>query len=632
MSTKRRDAATATVGAGGVVGGSFLRTSAVNDLIRAQGGKEPKVHGLAVMRRGNKAMRRKWGGGAALGTLGAVPLAVGATRFARGDVNKREKPSFLQEGLKGTGEALGMKAENAVDREVPTKARAAGLATTATAAGLGAVAARAAMRGKGPWTKAAVAPVAGVLTGAAATPLSSRVTDRVSPGYEVTSTGVRRKKKALKKPSSASYTHHNIPRSFQADIGKAMSDEEYEMEAESLHIDLKQLYYADKDKDTKRKKYWANQVLLAAKEYEEQGEYDLAEDALEALANVMPASWYRKHAAGASRQLIEDTKPREYKRDALGRFSKSMSSGEYRARITGAGAVPIPVFQHVNAARTAARYGNPDKKGRTAATQFAAGAGGEVGGAALGAYGATAAARRYTGFGNKAAQASDAIDRKKAAVSNQVNRVPGMKRTRDTVRSGIGNLKPAGAGNGRAGKMVRSAMKPLKANPKVAAVGALGGQMVVGNLSTQSAITANNRRRVAKSVATTGMTRTDRQKQAKKKRFQATLNYGGGALGLTGLGLLAASKSPRMAAKLKKTPEQLKSMSTSSTTMGAGIGGLAALNFAGVMRREAAAESKIKKSRGRLVAKGMPDQAALHVPGAAKKPRGKLIPLKVGAR
>lgn len=534
MSNRRRDAATATVGAGGVVGGSLMRTSAVRDLITAQGGKEPPVHGLAVMRRGNKAMRRKWGGGAALGAVSAVPLAVGATRFVRGDVDKREKPSFFQEGLKGTGEALGLKAENAVDREVPTKARAAGLATTATAAGLGAVAARGLMRGKGPWTKAAVAPVAGVLTGAAATPLSSRVTDRVSPGYEVTSTGVRRKKKALKKPSSASYRHQNIPRSFQADIGK------------------------------------------------------------------------------------------------------SMSSGEYRARVTGAGAVPIPIFQHVNAARTASRYGNPNQKGRTAATQFAGGAGGEVGGAAVGAYGATAAARQWKGFGDKAEAASDAIDRKKAAVSGQVNRFPGVQTARETSREKLDDLKsrmrPPGASDGKAGRAFRAAVKPLKANPKVAAVGALVGQGVLGTAGSQTAITANNKRRVAKSVAATGMTRSDREKQARKKRFQAVLNYGGGAAGLAGLGLLGASKSPRMATKLNKTPEQLKSMSTSSTTVGAGIGGLAALNFAGVMRREAAAEDKIKKSRGRLVAKGMPDQASLHVPGAPQKKRkGTLVKMTVGA-
>lgn len=491
MSDRRRDAATATVGAGLTAGGGYLRHQAVQPLIAANkkaGKKDPRFHGLAVARSGNKALRVKYGRGAALGLVGAVPLAIGTTRFVRGDVHKQEpkKKSFLVEGLGGTKDALIERTETATARDVPAKARTAGLATSVAAAGLGGIGARALLRKKPAGAKALISPVAGVLTGAAATPLSSRVVDRVSPGYEVTPAGVKRKKKGLKRPSSSSYSSQMVPRSFTADIAK--------------------------------------------------------------------------------------------------------NDNAYRAKVSAAAAIPVAGY---GLQAIAARQGfkNDKDRNRASLTQGGAAMAGDAVGFTAGSYGAAALAARNKKFAAGAERAAEGLDNAKSRIRSTLGLKPKQPKP----------LKPAGASNTIRGKLVRAATKPLRGKYGVAAgVGGVGGMFVAGNTAQQTAISHNLRRqKVAKSVVP-GMTQRDRQKQARKKRFQAVLNYGGGAAGLTGMALLGAAKTPGAAARLKKTPEQLKSMSNTATTIGAGIGGIGALNYAGVLRREAQAERKISKSIVRL--------------------------------
>lgn len=112
-------------------------------------------------------------------------------------------------------------------------------------------------------------------------------------------------------------------------VTKAMSDEDYELEAQSLSEDIGQLYKAKEDKDPKRIKHWSGQILLAMKDYADEGERDLVEDACEALASTMSPSWYRRNVTPieGSRHLVGDAPNTKYKRDARGRFTKSMPSG-----------------------------------------------------------------------------------------------------------------------------------------------------------------------------------------------------------------------------------------------------------------------------------------------------------------
>lgn len=226
--TRRQDAATTTVGAGLTATGGVLRHAAAAKHINDTG-KKVRFHGPSIVLRGGKLTRRTYLGGAAVGLVGAPALGIGATRFVRGDkdeINKRgDKDSFLREGVKGTVSAA-VERTDTLREKVPARARAAGYATTAGAGTAGVIAARIALR-KRPGLKPLGSPIAGVLAGAAATPLSSKVVHHVAPGYEVTPAGVKRKKKGLKRPSSASFQHYGSPRSFSSDVAKDASSRKY---------------------------------------------------------------------------------------------------------------------------------------------------------------------------------------------------------------------------------------------------------------------------------------------------------------------------------------------------------------------------------------------------------------------
>lgn len=90
---------------------------------------------------------------------------------------------------------------------------------------------------------------------------------------------------------------------------------------------------------------------------------------------------------------------------------------------------------------------------------------------------------------------------------------------------------------------------------------------------------------------------TDKRLRERKKT-QATLSQGAGALGLAGLGALGASKLPKPVARqaLKAVPksqrgkvtrEKVRGLSTGLVTTGAGVGGIGSLNFATIQSAEA---------------------------------------------
>lgn len=546
--SRREDAATATVGGGLTAGSGYVRHKAVQQYMK--GNDEPRFHGPAILRRGSKGTKRTYLAGAALGLVGAPALAIGTTRFVRNDSKdkiikseeKEKKPGFIRTGFKGTGKALFERAETATDREVPNKARAAGLATSLAAGAGGVYGSRALMRGSNARTKALVSPVAGTLTAAAATPLSSRVIDRVSPGYVATPSGVKRKKKALKRPSSSSYSNPAVPRSFTADIAKAMP----------------------------------------------------------------------------------------------------VSDREYRARVAAAGVLPIPIVQHLQTGRAAAKYGDPRYKKQNARTSFTAGVTSEAAGAVGGAYGAAALANRNGGdnrFNRVAGKASDKIDNAKAKVNEQARKVPGVASAQDAVENAKSKLKPAGASNSRTGQMIRRMTKPLKSQPKAVAIGALVGQAVTGAAGTQLGASMNIRRskrgQVSKIEAAPGMTRREAEKQIRRKRRNAAISDMAALTGLAGAGTFAASLHP----KFKASQKTLQTTSLGLGLSGGAVGSLNTLSANRTQRRDLRAQKKALE-----VSKGMPDQAVLHVPRGLRKTKtysssgmrrlnnGTLVRTKAGVR
>ncbi|MEO6205035.1 MAG: hypothetical protein ABIO67_06605, partial [Mycobacteriales bacterium] len=219
-SDKRRDAATASVGAAGLAAGGLMRHGAVSSMT-----KKPKIHMVGVLRNGTKAQRKVFLGGSALGLLSTAPLGVGTTRLLADEpVGKKDnKPGFWREGLSGSAEALHGRGKNALE-PVPVQARGIQLG----AAGAAGLAGSAISRGALPKKLRPVAgPIAGALTATGSIPLTNKAVKAKYPEYKVTALGVQREKKAIKRPSSQSFRHRDTPRSFRADIGKADKPKSY---------------------------------------------------------------------------------------------------------------------------------------------------------------------------------------------------------------------------------------------------------------------------------------------------------------------------------------------------------------------------------------------------------------------
>lgn len=219
---RRRDAATATVGATGVAGGGVLRHRAVERAIPKPAGGEkvyPRLHAKAVFGAGgDRRARALYIGGNALGLLSTAPLAVGLHNSLKDPLHKRDGKSFLREGLEGSATALQERGDN-LRQPIPAKVRGAQLAVAGGAGYAGSGLARLALKNKGR-LKPGLAPLAGALVATGTIPLSNKVVSRVHPDYEVTPTGVKRAKKAPKRPSSMSSRYVAQPRSLQADLAK----------------------------------------------------------------------------------------------------------------------------------------------------------------------------------------------------------------------------------------------------------------------------------------------------------------------------------------------------------------------------------------------------------------------------
>ena len=200
--SKRQDRATAVVGLTGVAGAGALRHHALADAYGERTRKPIKRPRLGAERRLLKvrAGRGKYLVGAGLGLLSAPAAATGINRMvSKADEHQR---SFVGEGVRGARRAVTSRVRNAAERP-PAR-----LTAPNYAAGLGVAAGAGALTHHGlrhlpGGMRSATAGVAAAVAGASTLPLQSKLTQRASHGrYEVTPTGVRRRRTKPVRPSS----------------------------------------------------------------------------------------------------------------------------------------------------------------------------------------------------------------------------------------------------------------------------------------------------------------------------------------------------------------------------------------------------------------------------------------------
>lgn len=252
VSRREERIATGTTGAGLLAGGAVMRHKGTEIAHQIHGGEAPKIgpikaKGAQILRargKGTGKARALYAGGAALGLVGAPALGTALTNTGP-RLHREPKPtgwhrlfkadssnSFIGAGIQGTRAAVTSRGQNLREKK-PAKAYLAAYGPGAVA-GFGAnKLAHAAfdVGRKGSRLRHPVSAVAAAAGVAAALPASSKLVGRVSPGYEATATGVRRKKTAPVRPSTKASinegraNHGGNPHAFRhAIVGKSNPD------------------------------------------------------------------------------------------------------------------------------------------------------------------------------------------------------------------------------------------------------------------------------------------------------------------------------------------------------------------------------------------------------------------------
>lgn len=588
MSTRRRDAATATIGLTGVGAAGALRHEG---LVRSYGERGPsplKRPRLLAERRMLKHPkgRVQWLAGAGLGALSVPPAAVGTSRLVN-KADQRRKP-FLVEGVKGVQDSLHQRSQTLAEKPPPrlmagNYALGGAIGSAAgglTHLGLGRTKVPGAVR-------SGLAATAGVLAGASTLPLQSRAIQRASHGrYEATATGVRRRKTRPVRASARASTvdtRSGSPAANRAAIVGKMSPRTLVntgAAAAGAHWTVNLVRAADK---------------VAPKTVPASRRGKLVATGRTKAANTVRAVAYDASAINDKDQLVREGLA---KADDPG---ASMSRGERRARVSATG-IPVPVVGDVLQARAAGRLSPQHYRRRSAVQNFAASTGGGLAGNVAGAAGALGLAHVSPGFNRKASAANDAVDAAKATVRSKVGLSGAAKPRRAPAQLASAAARWKGSVAGRA----------VARNPKVAAIGALAGGAVGGMAAQQATYghimtrddayrhahnpSARHGTRVAKADQGTALSPRERAKLVRRKHHNAAMSMITGTTGLSALGAtlgahLLKVKNPAVAAKLAGARVPL-------LTSGAGVSGVNAFNNAAIQRKES---QTIKKG---LVATG----------------------------
>lgn len=579
MGERKRNAATATFGLAGVAGAGALRHSALVDSYGEKGPspiKRPKSPHPAELRLlKHPAGRGKWLAGIGLGAVSIPPAATGtAGLLTRKRQERMEKRSFVREGYEGTKQSILERNESFTEKR-PAKLVAGNyLAGAAIGSGAGALAHRALGTRKIPGTaRSAAAAVAGTVAGAASLPVQSKLTRRASHGrYEVTPTGVRRVKPA-KVEKLAIRVH---PPTMRAGYGPPTG---------RLSSKINRVA-------ARAGSHWTSQVgglADAAEGYEPKyGKPSRARKLVRAG---------RSKAGATLRGLSQDVSGFQDRdkmmRDAV--LAKAdpgatLSRGERRARVTAAGA-PLVVGDFM-AAGQAARLAPPGKRKRTAVQQYAGGMAGGLAGNAVGAGAALGAARLSPGFNRRAQAANDALDSGKKAVRHAVGlqdspgvgeRVLNSPKTPSMLRNGARRIGESGIG------------RAVARNPKVAAIGAVAGGALGGQIGQQATyghiMTRDDRARAqarrGQSVRKDDKPLSQREQRQlrRRKEFSAGLSMAGGATGIGALGSTVGEHVARRAGRTKLAGK-FKAAQVPLLTAGAVPGAVNAFTYAGIQRKE----------------------------------------------
>ena len=593
-SQRRRDAATATVGLSGVAAGGALRHSALES---AYGDKpRPRMwQERKFLTRAKVPGRRRYAAAMALGLVSVPPAAVGSSRVMRKRDDKHR--SFIGEGIQGAKASFTERNKTIAERPpAPLVAGnyAAGAGIGSAAGGLTHLAlGRTRLPGA---ARSAAAAAAGVLAGSASLPAQSKLTQRASHGkYEVTPTGVRRKRTPAKRPSSTAnviegrpgkggLTGHALREQM---VGKMSPREAPAVLGAHWTTRLSQAADRIEPYSPRRAKPKPRPIIDRHLPNAKKVTGRLVHTGRVKAAETVRAVSYDVSSLNDKDKLVREVATGQ------GRIQKddpgaSMSRAERRARVTASG-VPIPVVGDIAQAATAASLSPEKYRRRTAVQNYAGGTAGGLAGNAAGAAGALALARHSPGFNSRAVAANDKIDSFKTSMRSKARMKPAGDGPGATSRALHHPKTPQLARRGAAALAGSRAARAVAANPKVAAVGALAGGAVGGQVAQQATYSHIMRRddryrrqhnvgarrgsKVGKADAGTGMSRRQELEQIRRKRRSAAISATSATGSVAATGLLGASYAP----KFKGTVRGGK-LRTASFGLGTAAGGIGAGN------------------------------------------------------
>lgn len=510
-----------------------------------------------------------YGAGSALGLAGATGMAVGLHELTKPHPRKIEKREhkaidFAAEGLQGTQDALTDRVNSARHNHVSPKARVAVAATGLGTAALGSRGAKMLLRrsGHGGRLAPAVGAIGGVTAGVASLPVSNRVARR--QGYEVTPTGVKRRKTPPVRPTRSARVVETRPGRGATPFSRGQivpSDDRFGKRAEKVH-------YA----------------------HGTHGHPACG-------SSPRPTTHVVSSTRNVGRVTCQSCAKTRQFRDAVTTVAKYYGEGmnpkAKRAKVIAAGATPL--IGPYAAGAQAARMAPPEQKRSAAITQTGGIIGGSVAGGLAGAY---------------TAAKSPSVERQLSRGANKINslrsgaagRMPGK----------VGRLVAPKTGEGRIARHVQGMVRragplgrPLARNPKAAALGYLSGKAVgtaAGGYLAYSQVLRRekerNMSRVQKAVeAGAGMTQREQREQYRRRRHNLGLSLAATGLGAAGAGALAARELgphlPRVGPAFARHTGRLERAGLATALLGGAVGSAQGVQSARIQRKDLAAQDKV---------------------------------------
>lgn len=473
------------------------------------------------------------------------------------DGHRMDPVDFVSQGVSGTADAVKARAESSRDRSTSPRAKAAVAGAGLASGALGSHLTGRAIRhiGHGRRIAPALTALGGTAAGVASLPLTNRVASR--RGYEVTATGVRRKKTPPVRPTRS------------ATVVETRANRGAQPNARQLVVPNDRRF----SKSSPRERF-----------------------ALNVMAEL--------------HRLERKDGVRKY-------YGENLSPNQKRARVIAAGAAPV-VGPYAAAAQ-AARMAPPDQRHSAAALQYGGYAAGGLTGAAVGSQAAARAAERSPRIAGTLDRANTKINTARSKAAGKVpGKLGRAVQSRVDPTRGPGRVGRAvhrmAERPGAAGRFAR----PIARHGGAAAVGGLGGKAVgaaVGAFAGYSAALRRETARkdkmnsVSKAVANqTGMSQREQRAQIKRKRRNLGLSMVSTGVGAAGVGLLGARelgpRLPKVGATVARHAPRLERAGLGTALVGGGVSSVQGSQSARIQRRDLHAQEKVygvTKAAGTLV-------------------------------